>query len=245
MIFKLAIFVCIAVLLSSSAAADERTCDDCSGPEHGPIFVPPGAPTLGPCDPAFARLQKTMNEIKERTKEWSRKTDGIVDSYTTYGPMQITIQDSKWTSGLDGLKVRNDSHFFCTPDMYLDKYATQVTIELPPGQIIEGGIGTWAWGADTQNRFILNSTKAITLSLRWQYDSAGGWPVTQSVRMGGDLGAFQMTLTGGCNVYCGSVIQLIEDELNMPRLENKDRVMGIWQKLETAMYELIKDYDHK
>jgi hypothetical protein len=129
--------------------------------------------------------------------------------------------------------------------MYLNKYAIQVTIELPPGQVIEGGIGTWVWGADTQNRFILRSTKPITLSLRWQYDDAGGWPVTQSVRMGADLGAFEMTLTGGCNIYCASVIQLIEDELNMPRLQDKERTLGIWQKLETAMYELIKDQDKK
>jgi hypothetical protein len=227
----------VIIILFSLVAFVSCTCR-CKIPdkgEHGPVFPPPGAPTKKPCVPAFHRLEKVMDRIRHS----QHRVKGIFNTFIQLGPWQLTVKETKWAKGWDQIKVNNDSHFFCSPDSFLEKYAIQVNVELPPGQVIEGDIGIWAWGANHENKFWLTSTRPIIISLKWQYDDAGGWSVTQATDMGPERGGFEMELNdcsdGG---PCDTPIVIMEEEISKVGFEG-------FKKLSEAVFNMIKEEDQR
>jgi hypothetical protein len=208
-------------------------CVSCisSDTDKGPVFPPPGAPGNGPCTPAFFRLETVVSRIKNE----NAKIAGAFDSYTAFGPFQLTVKNTKWTKGFDQMKVMNDSHYLCTHDMFLEKYAVQFDLQFPPGQEVEGDIGIWAWGANYENKFVLTSTKPIIISVKWQYDDAGGWSVTQSAVIGAEHGAFEMKLKD-CEIYCEAATRIFTDEIAKPDFT-------AFKKLAGVVYDLFKGQD--
>ena len=117
-----------------------------------------------------------------------------------------------------------------------------MNVELPPGQEIEGDIGIWLWGANHEEHFVIKSVKPMFLALRWQYDDAGGWSVTQAVHMTGvALGTLEMQIEDSeCDwkSYARAAIEVFEGEMSKAKFPAFD-------KLAKTVYDLVKQEDQR
>ena len=218
-------------------AASSVSCLGCNDTDRGPTFPPPGGPSRRPCEPAYERLQKVMSRVGQI--ENAERLNGSFDGYFTYGPLQLTVKNTQWTKGWEKIRVNKD-HYLCSADLFGNKYAIHVNVELPPGQEIEGDIAIWTWGANHEEHFVIKSVKPMFLALRWQYDDAGGWSVTQAVDMTGvALETLKMQIEDSeCDYkyYAPGAIEVMEGEMSKAKFPAFD-------KLAKTVYDLVKQED--